>query len=454
MKDHEVINNDRLRAPTVDASGRRRWIYPERRQGRLIKIRRALAMVLMAIYIIAPFSTFQGRPLIRLDVLESKAYFVGLVFPFHDASYLVFILIGLALMLFLVTALYGRLWCGYACPQTVFVEWLIRPIEEFFEGPASRRMVRDKGPWSLEKTLRKTGKHITYIIVVAVISNAFLAFFVDYKILLHWIVSPPSENPWAFSFMVFLSAMLYFDLTWFREQFCSFICPYARFQAVMIDRHTPTISYDHKRGEPRSRRPGKGDCIDCKLCVRVCPTGIDIRDGLQMECIQCGRCADACDQIQTNLKRPIGLIRTASEAELEGTPGASWRMRPILYGLGLVITMSVIAIRLNLRDGLRYTVIRQPGTTYSEMEGSLWGNFFTIRIDNQTNASLPIKVKAPEGVTLICNVCQATIKPFSEQKGLLVVQVPQTFRADAVTLSFGDGETVKLPLIIPGNEKQ
>lgn len=447
------VDKEQLRAPTLDRDGGRRWIYPERRTGRLIKIRRSLAIFLMMVYLIIPFSTFQGRPLLRLDVLEAKAYFVGFVFNFYDASYLVFLLILAALLLFLVTSLKGRLWCGYACPQTVFVEWLIRPIEEFFEGPATRRRIRDQKPWTLEKVTRKVAKHLVYIVVISIIANALLGFFIDYRILANWITSSPLQHPWAFTFMILVSSALYLDLTWFREQFCSFLCPYARFQAVMIDASTPTIAYDKERGEPRRKRGG-GDCIDCQLCVRVCPTGIDIRNGLQMECIQCGRCADACDEIQTNLKRPTGLIRTASLSQLQkqGRSPRSFRLRPFLYSVALLLTVAALGLRLGLRDQVKYTIIRQPGSTYAPMGDRHWGNYFTLRINNQSPVPQTIRITSTQNLSILCKICDQEIAGFSESKGLLVIKIPIDFTGSSAELSLGEKQRQVLPLILPENQ--
>lgn len=446
---------DRLRAPTVDASGRRRWLYPDRRPGPKANFRKKLALVLILFYLIAPYVKVNGLPLIRLDVLAQKAYFFGAAFSFHEANYLVFIFLGLALALFLVTSLFGRVWCGYACPQTVFVEWLIRPVEEFFEGNAFRRRKLDQEPFSWPKFARKTGKYISFVLIVLVISNAFLAFFVPPEVLLQWISQSPAKQPFAFGVMVFISGALFLDLVWFREQFCSFLCPYARFQAIMFDPATPTVSYDKSRGEPRGKGAKAGDCIDCGFCVRVCPTGIDIRDGLQLECIQCARCVDACDQIMSNLKRPKGLIRVASQLELDGNGKAAkgFRLRPTIYGLALALVLGLFISTVWLRSPLDFVVIRQPGTTYVTMPDGRIANYFRVRVDNRLNETQEVQIAAQDGASLICNICGQSLAAYAEETGSLVVIVEADWESSEVELQLADDKKLKLPLILPGRAR-
>lgn len=440
---------DLLRAPTIEASGRRRWIYPDRRPGRLVTIRKRLAMVLMAVYLIVPFCSWQGRPLLRFDVLEGKFFFLTYVFPFQDTSYFVYVFILLALLLFLVTSLYGRLWCGYGCPQTVFVEWLIRPIEELVEGNARKRYLRDRGPLNFDKIWRKCVKYSIYVLVIFVISNAFLGFFVDPKLLFKWVTSPPAEHPWAFGFMLLLSTTLFLDLIWFREQFCSFLCPYARFQSVMIDNSTPTIAFDYNRGEPRGRKATSGDCINCQHCVRVCPTGIDIRNGLQLECIQCGRCADACDRIMVNLKRDPGLIRTASVDELEKSTQKTLRLRPFIYFLGIILILALAGIRVSMRRDLNYTFLRQPGTTYTSIDEGHFANYFQIRVNNQSRQTHQIEIVEPVGTKILCSICGKNVTAFDDINGNLVIIVPKGYERNFVKLKLNDNFEQKIPLILP-----
>jgi cytochrome c oxidase accessory protein FixG len=441
---------DSLRAPTVDQSGRRRWLYPDRRSGRLSRIRGRLALLLLVIYLVAPFVTIGGMPLIRFDVLQGIIYVLGQSFRFADGSYLVFVFITLFLLLAFVTSLWGRIWCGYACPQTVFVEWVIRPIEEWVEGPAHRRKRQDAGPMTLGLFARKALKYVLFSFVIWLISNAFLAYFIEPATLWHWMRGSPAEHPWAFSFMTLTFAALFLDLTWFREQFCAFVCPYARLQSVMISSATPTIAYDLARGEPRGKRKGTGDCIDCQLCVRVCPTGIDIRHGLQLECIQCGRCADACDGIMSNLGRPKGLVRMASERELSGKRLHRFRVRPIIYLALLLLNVGVVSYAVGTRDDLKLTVVRQPSTTYTQMRENEYANFFMLRVVNQSRDEKTLSLSVDPGVKLICSVCDRPIAANQEVQGNLVVLFPKGYNKTSIPIKReGVDQGLELPLLKP-----
>ncbi len=442
-----------LRAPTLTADGKRKWIYPDRRQGAHARRRGRLAYVLMAVYLTVPWLSVGGLPLLRFDVLGGRLFVVGSVLRFADAAWLAFVLVGLALLLFFATALRGRIWCGYACPQTVFVEWLIRPIEELIEGPANHRRAVDRGPWTMAKATRKVLKHGVFLLVAAGIANTFLAYFVPPADLLAWALSSPREHPGPFLVMLAVLLAFYCDLAWFREQFCSFLCPYARFQAVMMDKWTPVVAYDEGRGEPRGKRAA-GACIDCGLCQRVCPTGIDIRDGLQLECIQCHRCTDACDMVMASLALPAGLIRAATQAELEGD-AATVRFRPRvwLYGAAMVVAFALVASRLWLQPSLTLRFSRQPGSSFSQLPDGRFTNYFTLRSVNESAAPLALDFDAATpGVDLVCGSCATALPAFASAVHLVVVIVPadSAGRLAHARLRHRDsGETFDLPLLIP-----
>jgi cytochrome c oxidase accessory protein FixG len=438
--------------PTVDRSGRRLYIYPERRDGPHISRRKAIAIGLILFYFLSPWMQFLGRPLLRIDVMSQTAYAFGLVFPMSEFNFIFFVFAFLGLVLFLVTSLRGRIWCGYACPQTVFIEWVIRPIEELIEGSALTRRKQDQKGLTPKVFAKKFVKNVIFLGVALVLANSFLGFFVDPYLVLSWITSPPALHPTAFAFVMLLTALMYFDLGWFREQFCSFLCPYARFQSVLLDDNSPSVTYDLKRGEPRGRGEDKGDCIDCGLCQRVCPTGIDIRNGLQLECIQCERCIDACDSVMLNLKRDPKLITIASPNSLKHGNSPMWK-NPRVYIYAALIGGILLfgAFRYLDREAIKLTVLRQPGTSYSSLPDGRLSNLFTLRAINTTSSSQTLRIElasSTEHVELICPSCGMEIKPYAEIVTPLVVVFKAKDKIKQITVrNQPDGKEHLLPII-------
>jgi cytochrome c oxidase accessory protein FixG len=363
------------------------WVYPAAISGLFTRSRHLTAYGLMAILFALPWIKVRGLPAILLQIPERKFVIFGHVFWPQDSFYLVLLLIGLALCLFFFTALLGRVWCGWACPQTVFLESVFRRIDEWIEGDHHARKRLDEGGLTVEKVGKKAAKHALFLLIAALVSNTFLAYFVGVEQLTHWVTGPPGEHWTAFLIMAFTLAVFYFDFAWFREQFCTVLCPYARFQAVLTDAHTLQVGYDVVRGEPRGRfGTAEGDCIACHKCVAVCPTGIDIRDGYQLECIGCARCIDACDGIMERIGKPKGLIRYDSLARLTGEATRVLRPRVIAYSLLLVGVVAGLAFALEVRSEADVTIVRPPGAPFALLPGGVVSNHFSVRIINRGEA--------------------------------------------------------------------
>ena len=441
---------------TINKDGNRKWVYPKLIKGRFFYRRIITAYVLIAFYLSLPWITIGGKQAVLLNLAEREFTFFGLTLWATDTIFLVIVLISLALSLFFFTSILGRIWCGWACPETVFLEFVFRPIERLIEGDSSQRLKLDMGRWNFEKFRKKITKHTIQAILAWVLATTALAYFVGSHALTALIVSGPSSNWTLFVLTLVFMGVMGFQFGWFREQFCTVLCPYARFQSVMMDPNTLTIGYDKIRGEPRGKASKKeednlGDCVDCGLCVKVCPTGIDIRNGLQLECINCAACIDACDSIMKQLGRSIGLIRYDSEIRL--TEGRKeWKIlrpRPIIYFtiiLGLFLTLT---FKLATREVVDLQIVRGASDkTYSNLSENKITNHLHLHISNKSEKDLILSVQVNEqDIELVTPFKEIILKP-SEMK-----KIPLFFNFSKDTLISGK-RMASIKVTLPNNKNK
>jgi len=360
------------RLATTDEKGRRIYLYPEDVTGKWKTRRTFLYWCLILFYLVLPWTQINGKQTILLNIPAREFTFFGTTFLGHDAPIFVFILIGFVVLAAFVTSIWGRAWCGWACPQTVFIDALFRKIEKLVEGKSRQREALDKSPWTKEKIFKRSFKWFLFSIVSLHIAHSFLGYFVGTRELFWITMSPPEEHWGLFITMLICSGIILFDFGWFREQFCIIACPYGRFQSVFMDKQSYGVVYDVKRGEPR-RGPeiqpsDEGDCINCYQCVKVCPTGIDIRRGTQLECIACTMCIDACDTIMRKVDKPEGLIRYDSEDGLEGKPQKKFSWRSVIY-LAVLLSLAIgFVTSLSVRQKLDIDFLRGSKSPYQEIK--------------------------------------------------------------------------------------
>lgn len=408
-EDHETFRNE---LASVARDGRRRWIYARQPTGPRYRARTYLSGVLLAFLLLAPFVSIAGQPLMRLDVLQRHFVLLGIVFRPQDFHLVVLIALTLLVTLLLSTVVIGRVWCGWLCPQTVFMEMLFRRIEFAIEGSAEQQLRRHRGPWTRERVLRTAAKHAIFGALSFVIANVFLAWIIGADELWRIVTDPPAQHLGGLIAILIFSGVFYAVFARFREQACVLACPYGRVMSALMDTQTVTVTYDSVRGEPRGRlmhytagRAAHGDCIDCHQCVTVCPTGIDIRDGIQLECINCTACMDACDSVMWRLHRPRGLIRWAAHAAIRqdaAAPGprAGWLTgRVAAYGAVWLLLAGTVTTLLVTRRDLDVVILRQPGTLYTTATGGDVTNFYQIQALNRTgrDAAFSVDVLRPAG---------------------------------------------------------
>lgn len=412
---------------TISADGSRPFLYPADARGRFTTARRWTAYFLIAVYLLLPWVPVRGYPAVFLDVATRRFHFFGYTLAAQDMWLLFFGVSGLGFALFFLTALFGRLWCGWACPQTVFLDHVYRRIERWIEGDAPARRALHAGPMTAGRFFRSAAKHTLYVIASLAITHLFLAYFVSLPELWSYMREAPGGHWAAFLFVFVAAGILYFNFAWFREQLCIVICPYGRLQSALTDDHSMVIGYDASRGEPRGKvgTPDAGACIDCNRCVQVCPTGIDIRHGLQLECIGCAACIDACDEIMVRVKRPKGLIRYDSFAGLGGRATRWFRSRTLVYGVLLLVGAAVAVFAFSTVKPAGFLVYRTGGAAYYVGPGEVRDQFM-VRLVNKRATPLTLILGTdgvPAGLRQTGFNAPVTLPPLGEIVSPLVLVV-------------------------------
>ena len=390
---------------TADQEGHRMWVYPRKPAGRFHRARAWLSALLLLVMFGGPFVRINGEPLLMMNVVDRQFVILGQTFWPQDA-----VILAIGLLVFLTgiavfTAAFGRLWCGWLCPQTVLMEMVFRKIEYFIEGDASEQRALDRAPWTAAKTLRKLAKHGAFLALSFLVGNTLLAYIIGTDALYRIVTDHPANHLAGLTFMILFTLLFYGIFARFREQACTFICPYGRFQSTLLDENSIVVAYDFKRGEQRGilRRQqsaearhaaGRGDCIDCHQCVSVCPTGIDIRNGTQMECVHCTACIDACDHVMDKIAKPRGLIRYAS---LDGIQRGEKRLkitpRLVGYSVLLVALIGLECFLLFNRTAVDTTLLRAPGSLYQQMPEGKIGNLYTVKLINKTGREIAVELR-------------------------------------------------------------
>jgi cytochrome c oxidase accessory protein FixG len=468
---------------TVNEEGKRNWIYPKKPSGRYYKARNAVALLLLAFFFTGPFITINGNPLLLINILERKFVIFGVAFWPQDLHLLVFGMLSFILFIVVFTAIFGRLFCGWACPQTIFMEMVFRRIEYWIEGDAADQIRLNKKPWNFEKIWKKTTKHSVFFAMAFVISNLFLAYIIGKDQLFDIITDPPSEHLAGLSAMIVFSGVFYGVFAFMREQVCHFVCPYGRMQSVMLDNNSVNVMYDYKRGETRASVKDRyklenrkatledlgfsadqsfGDCIDCFQCVRVCPMGIDIRNGTQLECVHCTACIDACDDVMDKINKPRGLIRYSSENAIREEKQKILTPRVAGYSSILVVLLITFITMLTLRTETETSILREPGTLYQELPDNMYSNIYNLRVLNKTfdEIDYELRLEHPAGEIISLGAVE-NVPPQNSAEGRLLVKLSQEQLTESQTeLTFGvysNGErieTVTSGFLGPSNMNQ
>lgn len=384
---------------TIGKDGKRAWVFPKKPSGKYYEWRKIVSYVLITILFASPFVKVNGNQFLLFNVLERRFNVFG--YPFWPQDFYLFVISMIIGVIFiaLFTVAFGRIFCGWMCPQTIFLEMVFRRIEYWIEGDRGKQIRLSKQVWNAEKIKKRTLKWSVFLVISFSISNVFLAYLIGSDKLLKYITDGPFENLGTLFPLIIFTAVFYFVFAWFREQVCIIACPYGRLQGVLLDNKSIIVAYDHKRGEAKNGRKkfrknedrqalGHGDCIDCFQCVHVCPTGIDIRNGTQLECVNCTACIDECDNIMEKVNLPKGLIRFTSEDDIEKKEKFKFSLRLKGYTAVLVILIGILSGMLLLRNDVEARVLRLPGQLYEHKEGNIISNVFTYKLINKTSEKI------------------------------------------------------------------
>lgn len=446
---------------SIRSDGSRATVHPADVRGRFNTGRTVVFAVLLAVYVVIPWLTVGGKPAVLLDVAQRRFFLFGSVFNAQDFWLAFFLLSGIGFGLVALTAVAGRMWCGWACPQTVFLEALFRPLQRLIEGPAAHRLRREDAGWTFDRAWRRALLWSIYLVLATAVAHVFLGYFTPIRGLRAMIAAGPAQSPEAFAWMVAMTGVMFFNFAWFREQTCVAICPYGRLQSVLTDPDSLVIGYDARRGEPRTRgkvkREGAGDCVDCSRCVVVCPTGIDIRNGLQLDCIACTRCIDACDDVMDRLERPRGLIRYDSLQGLQHNPRRFLRPRLALYALLGALGLAATTLALRSHTTFEANLLRLNGLPYTLDEGNV-RNAFDIHLVNKASQRMTFTIEPVTGppFAFVIPMSRVTLEPLAGSHVPVFVTTPrQGLRGDSRVrvivrpLSGGEARSIEAPFLGP-----
>lgn len=450
MKQEEISFRDR--PINMDEKGRRKWIYAKNPKGKWFRNRSLFTMLWLAFFILAPIIKIGGESFMLLDIVNRKFIIFGAIFWAQDTFIMALLMLSFVFFILLFTVTFGRIWCGWACPQTVFLEMIFRKIEFWIEGDYKKRHQLDQSEWTANKIFKKSLKHILFLLVSISIVNIFLMWFTGPDRLWEIMTDPISMHIQGFVIMLIISLVFYWIYSFFREQICTMVCPYGRMQGVLLDKKTIVVAYDHKRGEPRLAKDNKesGDCIDCQQCVSVCPTGIDIRNGTQLECINCTACIDACDTVMTKVKKPKGLIRFDSFQGIEEGHSSIWNIRNKAYSVVLALLLGFFVFTLLTRPVIETSLFRLPGTLHQVTQDGKISNIYNMKIVNKTHNQIPLEIKvlSHNGELSNGNTDQIIIEDHAMYETVMILKVdPKELDKGKNTIEIGvfsEGEQIEI----------